>query len=52
MVEIEKIFNNDSLEGLVTRLDRVTALFKSKESKKTNSCKYHTYWYLVTQSQN
>ena len=48
MVEIEKISNNDSLAGLVTkRLDRVTALFKSKEKvKKANSCKYHTYWYF------
>jgi len=35
MVEIEIISNNDGLEGLVTkRLNRVTALFKSKEKVK------------------
>ena len=52
MVEIEKIFNNDSLEGLVTkRLDRVTALFKSKEKvKKPIAANITHIGILVTQS--
>ena len=52
MVEIEKISNNDSLEGLVTkRLDRVTALFKSKEKvKKPIAANITHIGILVTQS--
>ena len=52
MIEIEKIFNNDSLEGLVTkRLDRVTALFKSKEKvKKPIAANITHIGILVTQS--
>ena len=52
MVEIEIISNNDSLEGLVTkRLDRVTALFKSKEKvKKPIAANITHIGILVTQS--
>ena len=52
MVEIEKISNNDSLAGLVTkRLDRVTALFKSKEKvKKPIAANITHIGILVTQS--
>ena len=52
MVEIEKISNNDSLEGLVTkRLDRVTALFRSKEKvKKPIAANITHIGILVTQS--
>ena len=52
MFEIEKISNNDSLEGLVTkRLDRVTALFKSKEKvKKPIAANITHIGILVTQS--
>ena len=52
MVEIEIISNNDSLEGLVTkRLDRVTALFKSKEKvKKPIAANITNIGILVTQS--
>ena len=52
MVEIEIISNNDNLEGLVTkRLDRVTALFKSKEKvKKPIAANITHIGILVTQS--
>ena len=52
MVEIEKISNNDSLAGLVTkRLDRVTALFKSKDKvKKPIAANITHIGILVTQS--
>ena len=52
MVEIEKISNNDSLEGLVTkRLNRVTALFRSKEKvKKPIAANITHIGILVTQS--
>ena len=52
MVEIEIISNNDNLEGLVTkRLDRVTALFKSKEKvKKLIAANITHIGILVTQS--
>jgi len=52
MVEIEIISSNDSLEGLVTkRLDRVTALFKSKEKvKKPIAANITHIGILVTQS--
>ena len=52
MVEIEIISNNDNLEGLVTkRLDRVTALFKSKEKvKKAIAANITHIGILVTQS--
>ena len=52
MVEIEIISNNDNLEGLVTkRLDRITALFKSKEKvKKPIAANITHIGILVTQS--
>ena len=52
MVEIEIISNNDNLEGLVTkRLDRVTALFRSKEKvKKPIAANITHIGILVTQS--
>ena len=52
MVEIEIISNNDNLEGLVTkRLDRVTALFKSKDKvKKPIAANITHIGILVTQS--
>ena len=52
MVEIEIISNNDNLEGLVIkRLDRVTALFKSKEKvKKPIAANITHIGILVTQS--